>query len=134
MKTIVSAQYTRAAIRNAVTGSNSLRPKRWDERLPFPGTGRAEWRGLLPRSQTPQVINPARGWLTNWNNVPSAGWTQPTVIPTEPAFGQSRVIQSLSRFFNSGSLPRVACTQLIESSTVTNCSPVAWMSRSLRPN
>jgi len=56
-------------------GLHPLRPTRWDERLPFPGTGRAEWRGLLPRAQTPQVINPAQGWLTNWNNVPSIGWT-----------------------------------------------------------
>ena len=27
-----------------------LRPRGWDERLPFPGTGEAEWRGLLDRS------------------------------------------------------------------------------------
>jgi penicillin G amidase len=56
-------------------GLHPLRPKRWDERLPFPGTGRAEWRGLLPRSRTPQVINPSQGWLANWNNMPSWGWT-----------------------------------------------------------
>jgi acyl-homoserine lactone acylase PvdQ len=51
------------------------RPKRWDERLPFPGTGSAEWRGFLRVSQRPHVINPAQGWLANWNNMPSAGWT-----------------------------------------------------------
>ena len=26
-----------------------LRPKRWDERLPLPGTGEAEWRGCCRR-------------------------------------------------------------------------------------
>jgi penicillin amidase len=57
-------------------GLHPLRPLRFDERLPFPGTGEAEWRGLLPRSRTPHVINPrGRRWLDNWNNVPSAGWT-----------------------------------------------------------
>ena len=56
-------------------GLHPLRPRRWDERLPYPGDGRAEWRGLLPRSRTPHVINPAQGWLTNWNNPPSVGWT-----------------------------------------------------------
>jgi len=56
-------------------GLHPLRPKRWDERLPYPGEGRAEWRGLLPRARTPHVINPAQGWLANWNNPPSIGWT-----------------------------------------------------------
>jgi penicillin amidase len=56
-------------------GLHQLKPKRWDERLPFPGTGSAEWRGLLPRGKTPHAIDPERGWLANWNNPPSAGWT-----------------------------------------------------------
>jgi penicillin amidase len=56
-------------------GLHPLRPLRWDERLPYPGTGEAEWRGLLPRSRDPHVINPAQGWLANWNNFPSSGWT-----------------------------------------------------------
>ena len=50
------------------------RPKGWDQRLPMPGTGEAEWPGLLPRRLTPHVINPRQGWLANWNNVPSEGW------------------------------------------------------------
>jgi acyl-homoserine lactone acylase PvdQ len=56
-------------------GLQPLRPKRWDERLPYPGTGEAEWRGYLGRNRRPQVINPKRGWLAQWNNVPSIGWT-----------------------------------------------------------
>jgi hypothetical protein len=51
------------------------RPRGFDERLPYPGDGRAEWRGLLPVSQRPHAINPRRGWLSNWNNIPSQGWT-----------------------------------------------------------
>jgi acyl-homoserine lactone acylase PvdQ len=57
-------------------GLLQLKPRLWDERLPYPGTGEAEWRGLLPPNRRPQVINPRQGWLANWNNVPSAGWTQ----------------------------------------------------------
>ena len=52
-----------------------LRPKRWDERLPLPGTGEAEWRGLLAVKARPKVIDPPQGYLGNWNNLPSAGWT-----------------------------------------------------------
>jgi penicillin amidase len=55
------------------------KPKRWDERLPYPGDGRAEWRGrggVLAVKQRPKVINPKQGYLFNWNNKPSAGWTE----------------------------------------------------------
>jgi penicillin amidase len=52
-----------------------VRPTGWDERLPYPGTGQAEWRGFLSVAQRPHVINPRQGYLTNWNNVPSQGWT-----------------------------------------------------------
>ncbi len=57
-------------------GLLQLKPRLWDERLPYPGTGEAEWRGLLPPNRRPQVINPKQGYLFNWNNVPSSGWTQ----------------------------------------------------------
>jgi penicillin amidase len=56
-------------------GLHPLRPKNYDERLPYPGTGEAEWRGLLPRRKTPYAINPRQGYLVQWNNVPSLGWT-----------------------------------------------------------
>ena len=44
-------------------GRLPLRPKRWDERLPLPGTGEAEWRGLLKFRALPKVIDPEQGWL-----------------------------------------------------------------------
>jgi penicillin G amidase len=56
-------------------GFHPLRPRGFDERLPYPGTGEAEWRGLLPRNRTPRAINPTRRYLFNWNNMPSLGWT-----------------------------------------------------------
>ena len=52
-----------------------IRPKDWDERLPYPGNGQAEWRGFLPVRERPHVINPSQHWLTNWNTLPSQGWT-----------------------------------------------------------
>jgi penicillin G amidase len=68
-------------------GLHQLKPTTWDERLPMPGTGNAEWRGLLPKDQRPQVINPAQGWLAQWNNVPSAGWTNGDSEALERATG-----------------------------------------------
>ena len=79
-------------------GLHPLKPKRWDERLPYPGDGRAEWRGLLPRRKTPHVINPKQGWLTNWNNPPSAGWTNGDGVARERltgAYHRVRILQKL---------------------------------------
>jgi len=56
-------------------GRLPLRPRSWDERLPLPGTGEAEWRGVLPFRALPKTIDPPQGFLANWNNLPSAGWT-----------------------------------------------------------
>jgi len=52
-----------------------IRPKGWDERLPYPGDGRAQWKGFLPVRERPHVIDPRQRWLTNWNTLPSQGWT-----------------------------------------------------------
>ncbi len=82
-------------------GLHQLKPKRWDERLPFPGNGNGEWRGLLPRSKTPHVVNPKqRNWLANWNNLPSTGWTNGDGPARERENGnlhRIRLIQSLVR-------------------------------------
>lgn len=50
-------------------GQVPVRPAGFDARLPFPGDGSAEWPGgTLP---IPTSINPAQGYLANWNNKPS---------------------------------------------------------------
>ena len=69
-------------------GRLPIRPKRWDERLPLPGTGNAEWRGFLKPSQRPHVVNPDQGWLANWNNMPSVGWTVGDAPATERISGR----------------------------------------------
>ena len=60
-----------------------LRPRGYDERLPYPGTGQAEWHGFLSKRQIPHVINPKQGWLANWNTLPSTGWTNGDAPATE---------------------------------------------------
>ncbi|HJR44878.1 MAG TPA: penicillin acylase family protein [Actinomycetota bacterium] len=42
--------------------------------LPTWGTGKWEWRGRLPFDMHPQVIDPAQGWIANWNNQPARSW------------------------------------------------------------
>ena len=79
-------------------GLNPLRPTGFDERLPYPGTGEAEWRGLLPRRRTPYAINPRQGYLFQWNNMPSLGWTNGDSEATERLAGpyhRSRLLKLL---------------------------------------
>lgn len=45
-----------------------------DPMLPSWGTGQWEWQGRIPFSRQPKVIDPAQGWIVNWNNKPSSGW------------------------------------------------------------
>ena len=84
-------------------GLHQLKPKRWDERLPMPGTGKAEWRGFLPPDKRPQVIDPQQGWLAQWNNVPSRGWTNGDSEALERATGSLHRVGILMKL-----VPRVA--------------------------
>ena len=56
------------------TGHVPVRARGDDPFLPHPGTGNDEWRGFLPWRVMPHIVNPAQGWLANWNNKPQAGW------------------------------------------------------------
>jgi penicillin amidase len=76
-----------------------IRPTGWDERLPYPGDGSADWRGLLPVGERPHVIDPARHWLANWNTLPSQGWTTGNDPASERAAGP---------FFRGAYLDRLA--------------------------
>jgi penicillin G amidase len=42
-----------------------------DPRLPAVGDGTQQWKGFIPFSQMPHSINPAQGYLDNWNTKPS---------------------------------------------------------------
>lgn len=50
------------------------RPRGMHPSLPTWGTGRWEFDGRFPFNKHPQVINPAQGWIANWNNKPAVGW------------------------------------------------------------
>src|SRR5262249_46228854 len=46
-----------------------------DPRLPLAGDGTMEWRGIDQPRKLPSVVNPTRGFITNWNNKPVPGWS-----------------------------------------------------------
>lgn len=62
------------------TGKYPERRAGHDLRLPVPGTGEMDWKGLLPFSSNPQVHNPDTGYLVNWNNSPMKGYPNPDML------------------------------------------------------
>jgi len=62
------------------TGKYPERQAGHDLRLPVPGTGEMDWKGLLPFRSNPQVYNPDTGYLVNWNNSPMKGYPNPDML------------------------------------------------------
>ncbi len=55
----------------ALAGQYPERAPTHDPRLPADGRGGMEWRGVNPFATNPQVVNPAQGFIANWNNKPA---------------------------------------------------------------
>lgn len=62
------------------TGKYPERRPGHDLRLPVPGTGEMDWKGLLPFSMNPKLYNPESGYITNWNNSPIKGYPNPDML------------------------------------------------------
>lgn len=54
-------------------GRLPIRPANQDIRLPALGDGTMEWQGIRPFREAPQVLNPAQGYVVNWNNQSAPG-------------------------------------------------------------
>ncbi len=53
------------------SGLLPLRPKGVNPDLPVNGDGHYEWTGYLAARKHPQVVDPASGYIVNWNNKPA---------------------------------------------------------------
>ncbi|HLW17111.1 MAG TPA: penicillin acylase family protein [Actinomycetota bacterium] len=66
-------------------GRYPIRPSDVDPRFPIPGTGPWDWQGFEKFSDQPHAIDPAQGYLANWNNKPAVGWiSKPVASDTIP--------------------------------------------------
>jgi len=54
-----------------LSGRYPVRNPRFDDRLPLPGTGEAEWQGFFPGETNPSSKNEAEGFIANWNSKPT---------------------------------------------------------------
>lgn len=73
-----------------------------DPMLPSWGTGQWEMNGRFPFSQHPQVIDPAQGWLVNWNNKPATGWDNGDFSEWGPAHRVALLIDEMERRTTGG--------------------------------
>ncbi|MGF6970477.1 penicillin amidase [Paraburkholderia sp. WC7.3g] len=79
----------------AHTGKYPRRRAGHDPRLPVPGTGEWDWRGLLPFSTNPQIYNPRSGYIANWNNSPEKGYPASDLFAF--LWGQADRVDEISR-------------------------------------
>lgn len=79
-----------------LSGKVPIRPAGFDTRLPLPGTGMAEWSGAV--RPVPYSVNPARGWLTNWNSKPALGYPN----PDGRSFGKQYRSMEIDQLLESG--------------------------------
>lgn len=77
-------------------GRTPIRAPGIDPRLPTPGEGNHEWRGILPFAQQPQIINPKQGFLANWNNKPAIWWDNYDTPVWGEVFHSARITQLLA--------------------------------------
>ncbi|HYC55819.1 MAG TPA: penicillin acylase family protein [Candidatus Binatia bacterium] len=56
------------------SGLVPIRAEGVDLTMPTWGTGEWEWKGVVPASQHPKELEPAKGYFTSWNNKPARGW------------------------------------------------------------
>ncbi len=87
-------------------GAFPKRPSGVNPTLPVSGTGRYEWKGLLPSAQHPQVISPASGEIVNWNNKPAANF--PAGDDRFGSEGGIQRVQLLNREVDSYDKPTLA--------------------------
>ena len=59
----------------------------WDSRFPAPGTGEHDQRGMVPFEDMPHTVDPAVGYVANWNGKPAAGWIDEYLEPASSRSG-----------------------------------------------
>ena len=95
----------RATSATGTPGSSSMRPASWDQRLPLPGTGEAEWPGLVDRAQDAARHQPEAGLAGQLEQHPVAGLDdaatarRPSASPgsSTASAGSTRLVRGLQR-------------------------------------
>jgi penicillin G amidase len=80
----------------AFCGKYPIRHPQQDHRLPTPGTGERDWLGFVAPEDVPHMMNPRRGTIVNWNNMPAVGWHSPGIFT-----GRAHSSEEIIKFFEA---------------------------------
>jgi acyl-homoserine lactone acylase PvdQ len=104
-----------------VSGNYPLRAAGIDYDLPYFATGQWDWQNWnpatwtadrLPQAQIPHDLNPARGYMTSWNNAQAPGWN---AADAELSYGPLHRVQPLSdRIAADSSITQTELVQYME--------------------
>ncbi|HET7529444.1 MAG TPA: penicillin acylase family protein [Mycobacteriales bacterium] len=90
------------------------RPAGVDQRFPLDGRGAQDAHGFLRFAAMPHVVDPADGYVANWNTKPAAGWVDGDLsgTNTRPGGPVNRVVDVISRLaharvLSAGDLMRI---------------------------
>ncbi|HWA81930.1 MAG TPA: penicillin acylase family protein [Fimbriimonadaceae bacterium] len=78
-------------------GAMPIRASGLDPRLPTPGEPEYDWKGYIPATQMPHVIDPKSGLLANWNNKPVSWWPNMDTPVWGRIFRNSAVLEALQK-------------------------------------
>lgn len=76
-------------------GRVPLRNPAIDPRLPTPATPANDWRGFVPATSMPHVLDPGSGLLVNWNNKPVGWWPNGDTPVWGEVFRNSEILAAL---------------------------------------
>jgi len=86
-----------------------------DPNFPAWGTGPWEWRGFIPRSDNPWDLNPAKGYLTSWNNRQAPGFTAADdQFAYGPVFRSQLLDRRIEAALSLGPVDRAAVVRAME--------------------
>jgi len=92
-------------------GMIPIRASGLDPRLPTPGEPEYDWKGFVPPTQMPHVIDPKSGLLANWNNKPVSWWPNMDTPVWGRIFRNSAVLGALDKpMLNEQDVEMVAWT------------------------
>ena len=78
-------------------GAVPVRAQGLDPRFPTPGEPEYAWKGMIPPSQMPHMVNPKTGLIANWNNKPVSWWPNLDTPAWGRIFRNTAVLETLNK-------------------------------------
>jgi hypothetical protein len=115
-----------------VSGKDPIRNPAVDPGLPTWGGGAAEWTGYLAKNAHPHEVDPAQGYIVQWNNKPAPGFAAADdVFNYSLVHRQQRLVQNLKDQLSShgGHITRANLVTAMETAASQDVSAASILPR-----